>query len=102
MDLAERNTVARNVARLKELPEDISPVKISMRPIHVSPEEIDTITRTFVSEARQVKESVKKTGGIVTPEQAGQSAPMQKLEKIVTAALQSRGMTEGEATVYLQ
>jgi len=102
MDAAERNTVANNIARLaKILPEDIELVKTPIRPIHVSPEEIDTITRSFVSEARQVKETVKKTGGIITPDQEGQSGPMKKLEKIVTDALQYRGMTEGEANVYL-
>jgi len=37
MDIAERNTVARGVAKLGEvLPEDISPVKITMRPINIT------------------------------------------------------------------
>lgn len=36
MDIAERNTVARSVAKLSEiLPEDISPVKIRMQPITI-------------------------------------------------------------------
>lgn len=100
MDIAERNTVARNVARLeKYLPEDIEHIKTPMRPITVSPGEIDTITMQFKQKATEIKENVKKTGGIVTSET--QSSPMTKLEKIVTDALQYRGMSEGEANVYL-
>lgn len=100
MDVAERNIVARNIARLESfLPEDIEHIKTPMRPIRVSPGEIDTITMQFKQKATEIKENVKKTGGIVTSET--QSSPMTKLEKIVTDALQYRGMSEGEANVYL-
>ncbi len=37
MDIAERNSIARNVARLGEvLPGEISPVKVSMQPVKLT------------------------------------------------------------------
>jgi len=101
LDISERNKVSQSLALLEDtIPDVVKNIRIPRRPIKVNPEEVDTITRTFTREARQVREEVKRTGGIVSP-QENVSPPMQRLEKIVTDALQHRGMTEGEANVYL-
>lgn len=100
MDTAERNTVARNVAKLADtLPGDIESVRPTMRPIKVNPQEIDTVTMQFRQQAQQVKESIKRTSTGTSSEPS--SAPISKLESIVIDALQHRGMTEGEANVYV-
>jgi len=95
MDIAERNTVARGVAKLgKVLPEDISPVKVRMQPIKVSPSEINIITKEFKNVQKEIIESTTSGKNI--------SAPVAKLEKIVKEALQLRGIKEGEASVYIE
>lgn len=69
MDIAQRNTVAKNVAALgKVLPEQISPVKIQMRPVKISPVEVAKITKqeTPAEEATIFRPSqFKPTGNVI-------------------------------------
>lgn len=102
MDIAERNTVARNVAKLEPyLPAELSSRAIEVYPIKVKPSEIDTILIRFRLESSKILRETKRTGGIQAPGTPITSGPMKKLETIVTDALKSRGMTEGEAGAYL-
>lgn len=100
MDTAERNTVARSVAKLADsFPGDISPVHVKMVPIKVQPEEIETVRREFREKTGPIVEEVRK--GATTPETAT-TGPMAKLETVVREALMQRGMTEGEAGNYIR
>ena len=95
MDVAARNKVAVNVAKLQDLPDlGIEEVKPPNIPTYVSAREIKTITRHFRTRAEKVKESVSH-GGLAA------SAPMQKLDEIVSEALQRRGFTAGEASAFI-
>lgn len=100
MDVAERNTVARSVAKLADsFPDDISPVHVKMVPIKVHPEEIETVRREFREKTGPIVEEVRKGGAAPAEAAAG---PMAKLETVVREALMHRGMTEGEANTYIR
>ncbi|MCJ7483926.1 MAG: hypothetical protein MUO31_13285, partial [Thermodesulfovibrionales bacterium] len=101
MEAADRNTVARNVAKLgKALPEDIRPIRVKMMPIKVDPKEILTISREFrTNSAKVMKEfrDIKTEGG----KGADVSGPIKKLEKVVRESLTKRGYSEGEANSFI-
>jgi hypothetical protein len=98
VDAAMRNTVARDVAKLgKVMPEDISPVRITMVPIRVSPKEILTTVKTFRSKSSQVIEESREA----STTGASQSGPIAKLETVVKDALQKRGFSEGESNSFI-
>ena len=101
MEAADRNTVARNVAKLgKALPDDIRPIRIKMFPIKVDPKEILTVSREFRTQSSKVMQEyrdIKTEGG----KGADVTGPLKKLEKVVTDALTHRGFSTGEANSFL-
>lgn len=103
VEAAGRNAVARAVARLgKALPEKITPVRVKMIPIRVSPEEIDTVRREFRQQTRTIVDEVRQTKTTGGGQTEAASGPMAKLETVVREALMQRGMTEGEAGNYIR
>ena len=98
---AERNKVARSMARLgRVLPDDITPIRIKMVPIKIDPKEVLTVAKEFREQARKVTEEVNTTieeGG----ESADLSGPAKKMEKVVRDALTHRGFSEGEANSFV-
>lgn len=104
MDAAERNTVARTIIGLQRaFPEEITPVRIKMRPIKIDPKEISTIIRTFRTQTRPIVEEVRETSRrTAAGEDVPVSGPMDKLKTVVKEALVHRGMTEPEAENYIR
>jgi hypothetical protein len=102
VDATEKNTIVKGISKLSDvLPDEIKSVSHPIRPIKVSPSEIDTIVKTFRNQAEQVLRETKRTGGIQRPGEQPTSAPMSKLEIIIKDSLQRRGFTEGEAEAAL-
>lgn len=113
INVAERNTVDRTVAKLLNLRDNngvnllgIERVNIPVRPIHVDPKEIDTITNTFKTQAQQILNQTQQTSSETTVGGGGAAAPpttspMTALETIVKESLERRGFTTGEAEAAL-
>jgi len=95
MDRAERNIVARSLAKFTQIfPDDVSPVRVKMIPIKVSPKEIATRLKTFRKQAREVIQEAEKAPDV--------KGPAKKLEAVVREALTQRGFTEAEARSFIE